>query len=96
MEFNRVKTFFPSWADMELIILDVDAGLVRLCLRAVPVLSMPSWWCRVRDWYEAIWHRVFPPELWGPYGPWERVRRAVESIVIPIVRPFIRSFRERR
>ena len=96
MEFNRVKTFFPSWADMELIILDVDAGLVRLCLRAVPVLSMPSWWCRVRDWYEAIWHRVFPPELWGPYGPWERVRKAVESIVIPIVRPFIRSFRERR
>ena len=97
MEFNRVKTFFPSWADMELIILDVDAGLVRLCLRAVPALSMPTWWCHLSHWwYEAIWHRVFPPELWGPYGPWERVRRVVESIFIPIVRPFIRSFRERR
>lgn len=97
MEFNRVKTFFPSWADMQLIILDVDAGLVRLCLRAVPLVSMPGIWCRLTHWwYEAIWHRVFPPELWGPYGPWERVRKAVESIVIPIVRPFIRSFRERR
>ncbi|HEY6233092.1 MAG TPA: M14 family metallopeptidase [Pyrinomonadaceae bacterium] len=97
MEFNRVKTFFPAWADMELIILDVDAGLVRLCLRAVPAVSMPSWWCHLSHWWsEAIWHRVFPPELWGPYGPWERVRRLVESILIPIVRPFIRSFRERR
>jgi len=96
VEFNRVKTFFPTWADMQLIILDVDAGLVRLCLRALPALSLPSWWCHLSRWWnEAIWHRVFPPELWGPYGPWERIRRAVESIFIPIVRPIIRNFRGR-
>jgi murein tripeptide amidase MpaA len=96
VEFNRVKTFFPTWADMQLIILDVDAGLVRLCLRALPALSLPSWWCHLSRWWnEAIWHRVFPPELWGPYGPWERVRRAVESIFIPIIRPIIRNFRGR-
>lgn len=97
MEFNRVKTFFPSWAQMEPIILDVDAGLVRLCLEAVPRFSLPHWWCDLSRWFnEAIWHRVFPPELWGPYGPWERIRRVVESIFIPIIRPIIRNSRQRK
>ena len=96
VEFNRVKTFFPSWADMEPIILDVDAGLISFCLKAVPALSLPTWLCHLgRWWNEAIWHRVFPPELWGPYGPWERIRRVVESILIPIIRPFMRNFRGR-
>lgn len=96
VEFNRVKTFFPTWAEMQPIILDVDAGLVRFCLRAVPTLSLPTWWCQLSRWWnEAIWHRVFPPELWGPYGPWERIRRVVESIIIPIVRPIIRNIRGR-
>ena len=95
IEFNRVKTFFPTWAEMQLIILDVDAGLVRLCLAAVPRVSIASWWCRFRWLNEAIWHRVFPPELWGPYGPWERIRHGVESILFPIVGPIIRNFRRR-
>ena len=95
IEFNRVKTFFPTWAEMQSIILDVDAGLVRLCLAAVPRVSIAAWWCRFRWLNEAIWHRVFPPELWGPYGPWERIRHDVESILFPIVGPIIRNFRRR-
>ena len=96
VEFNRVKTFFPTWTEMESIILDVDAGLVRFCLRAVPMYSIASWWCLLKkSFYEAIWHKVLPPELWGPYGPWERIKRVVESIFLPVVRPIIRNFRER-
>jgi len=94
MEFNLVKTFFPTWADMQLIITDVDAGLVRFCLRAIPRFSLASWWCRVLRWFnEAIWHRVLPPELWGPYGPWGRIQRVLESILHPIVAPIVRAFR---
>jgi murein tripeptide amidase MpaA len=91
LEFNRVKTFFPTWSDMQPIILDVDAGLVRFCLNAVPKFSLAYFWCLVKRWLkEAIWHRVFPPELWGPYGPWERVRIIVAAILEPIVRIFRR------
>jgi murein tripeptide amidase MpaA len=94
IEFNRVKSFFPAWAEMQSIILDIDAGLVRLCLRAVPARRLPNWLCwLIHWWYEAIWHRVCPPELWGPYGPWGRIRRVVEALVIPIVRPILRSLR---
>jgi murein tripeptide amidase MpaA len=93
IEFNTVKTFFPTWTEMQSIILDVDAGLVRFCLGAVPRFSISSWWCWIRKWFtEAIWHRVFPPELWGPYGPWGRIVRVVESIVFPIVAPILRLF----
>jgi hypothetical protein len=93
VEFNRVHTFFPSWAEMQLIILDVDAGLVRFCLRALPAVAMPAWWCQLSRWWnEAIWHRVFPPELWGPYGPWGRIRRVAEAILFPVVAPILRLF----
>jgi murein tripeptide amidase MpaA len=95
MEFNRVGTFFPSWPEMELIIKDVDSGLVKFCLIALPTVSLASWWCRLRRWNYAIWHRVFPPELWGPYGPWERVRNVVERIFAPIVAPIVRALRNR-
>jgi murein tripeptide amidase MpaA len=93
MEFNRAQTFFPSWAEMQPIILDVDAGLVRFCLKAVPTLSPATWLCRAQRWLnEAIWHRVFPPELWGPYGPWGRILIQVESILYPVVAPILRLF----
>jgi murein tripeptide amidase MpaA len=95
LEFNPVWTFFPSWAEMELIIKDVDAGLVRFCLGALPTVSLASWWCRLRSFYYAIWHRVFPPELWGPYGPWERIRNVIGAIFFPIVAPIMRAFRNR-
>jgi hypothetical protein len=96
IEFNRTKTFFPTWAEMEPIILDVDAGLVRLCLRALPLVPRPTWWCQLLKWLnEAIWHKVWPWELWGPYGPWGRLRLAVEGVLIPVIRPFIRRMRER-
>jgi hypothetical protein len=91
LEFNRASTFFPTWAEMQNLILDVDAGLVRFCVGAVPVFSLSSWWCRFRHWLnEVIWHRVFPPELWGPYGPWGRIRRVIELIFLPIVAPILR------
>ena len=93
VEFNRVKTFFPSWAEMQKIILDVDAGLVRFCLDAAPAFTFFNWWCLLKKWAnEAIWHRVFPPELWGPYGPWERIRNVAESVLFPIVAPILRRF----
>jgi murein tripeptide amidase MpaA len=96
VEFNLVKTFFPTLPELDQIILDIDAGLVRFCLCAVPTLSMPRWWCRLKiSFNEAIWHRVFPPELWGPYGPWENVRNAVEKVLIPIIRPIVRAWRGR-
>jgi murein tripeptide amidase MpaA len=96
MEFNRASTFFPTWAETELLIRDVDAGLVRLCVRAVPALRLPSFFCWLKRWLTvAIWHRVFPPELWGPYGPWGRVRQVFEAIFHPIVAPIIRALRRR-
>jgi murein tripeptide amidase MpaA len=95
MEFGASEGFFPTWAQMVPIIKDVDAGLVRFCLEALPTYTLPWWRCHLKKFYYDIWHRVFPPELWGPYGPWERVRRVIESIVIPIIRPIIKTFRNR-
>ena len=72
---------------MEKIILDVDAGLVRFCLDATP-----SWkkWCLFdlccwKDRFWATWKRLFPPDLWGPYGPWDRVRRVMLGVVQLVV-----------
>ena len=73
---------------MQPIILDVDSGLVRFCLNAIPKYSLPVWFCWFKRFNEAIWHRVFPPELWGPYGPWERVRVVIAFIASPITRLF--------
>jgi murein tripeptide amidase MpaA len=95
-EFNRVKTFFPTWSEMQQIILDIDAGLVRFCLGAVPRWSIRIWWCWFWHWLnEAIWHRVLPPELWGPYGSWGRIISTVESIFRPVAAPMVRRFRGR-
>jgi murein tripeptide amidase MpaA len=94
MEFNLTKTFFPTWDQMVPIIKDVDAGLVRFCLAAVPAsrfLDTFGWWCRLGDFFEAaIWHKVFPPELWGPYGPWGKIRNRLEGIFHRIAAPIIR------
>jgi len=91
IEFNKVHTFFPTWTEMEDIILDIDAGLINFCLGAVspyPYVFSPCWWRQHR--YE-IWHRVFPPELWGPYGPWGRIPEEIESAVSTVVNPIIRA-----
>ena len=90
IEFNKTHTFFPTWAEMQDIILDMDAGLVRFCLNAVskyPYVFSPCWW---REHHYEIWHRVFPPELWGPYGPWGRVEDELEATVSTIVEPVVR------
>lgn len=71
-EFNRTKTFFPSWTDMQPIIRDISAGLVQLCLDAVPPFARPWWWCVIMDWLYRLWKRLWLPDLWGPYGPWGR------------------------
>jgi murein tripeptide amidase MpaA len=91
VEFNRTHTFFPTWAEMENIILDVDAGLVRFCLGAIspyPYLFSFCWWRHF--WFER-WRRVSLPELWGPYGPWTRITKEIQSRLSAIVAPFLRT-----
>ena len=88
LEFNKIwGQFFPTWTEMEKIILDVDAGLVRFCLDATP--SWRWWWifdwCWWKNRFWAMWRRLFPPDLWGPYGPWGRIRRAFLTVVNPVV-----------
>lgn len=90
IEFNTTHTFFPTWAEMQQIILDVDAGLVRFCLCAIPTYRVVFYWCWWRRWiYEAIWRRIFPPDLWGPYGPWGRLQRIAWTILSPVVTPIL-------
>lgn len=92
IEFNKNVDFFPTWAEMVDLIADIDAGLVALAEYA-----RPTFWqvilCWLRDWLKrlildrfwAIWHRVFPPELWGPYGPWTRIVRLAEQTADRVV-----------
>ncbi len=89
IEFNKEIDFFPTWSEMSEIIADVDAGFVSLCSFARPSFlqvllckSLAPFLPRfggVSDFFWAIWHRVFPPELWGPYGPWSRAIRIAED-----------------
>jgi murein tripeptide amidase MpaA len=80
IEFNKNIDFFPTWGEMLKLIEDVDAGLVALCEHATPSLWVVIF-CRLKDWlrkrFWVLWHRVFPPELWGPYGPWGRIRQVI-------------------
>lgn len=92
IEFNKVHSFQLSWADMEPIIKEIDAALITLCLSAVPRIILWDWLCLLVSWfYEAIWRRVLPPELWGPYGPWGRVRQAWQAVLYVVAAPFRRS-----
>ena len=53
--------------------------------------ACPSWWqvflCWLSHWWRRIgrfylrWKRLFPPDLWGPYGPWSRVVRVLERTI---------------
>lgn len=88
LEFNRIwGQFFPTWTEMEKIILDVDAGLVQFCLSTSPKwwwFDLFSWcWWRSRFW--AIWRRLFPPDLWGPYGPWTKIWTVVLAPVRAVI-----------
>lgn len=76
IEFNRDRTdtFFPKWGEMQKIIRDMSAGLVQFCLDAVPIRRWPWIVCILGNWWLAFWRRLFPWELWGPYGPWNRPR----------------------
>jgi hypothetical protein len=78
-EFNLTATFFPTWAQMVDIIADVDAGLIALCMHARPG-RFAIIFCFIRTWLYRLWRRLFPPELWGPYGPWTRIRRFVSRL----------------
>ena len=65
IEFNKDYDFFPTWAEMVDLILDIDAGLVALCVHATPGRwAVILCWMKERVW--SLWHRVFKPELWGP------------------------------
>jgi murein tripeptide amidase MpaA len=80
IEFNKNIDFFPTWLEMIDLIADVDAGLIALCKHATP----PYWavfLCWLKRHFWAIWHRVSPPELWGPYGPWARFVGVVKGLL---------------
>jgi murein tripeptide amidase MpaA len=100
IEFNKNVDFFPTWGEMVDMIADIDAGLIALCAYARPTFLQVilcwlfGWWRRIWDRFWAIWHRVFPPELWGPYGPWSRVIRIAERIADRI-RGVVRGIRAR-
>jgi murein tripeptide amidase MpaA len=87
IEFNKNLDFFPTWPEMVDMIADVDAGLLALCSAARPswfqrfLCWILVWWRSILDRFLARWHRVFPPELWGPYGPWTRVVNVVKGLV---------------
>lgn len=87
IEFNKTQTFFPTWAEMQDIILDVDAGLINLCEYATPswirviLCYLFSWLFPFLDRFLTFWRRLFPPEIWGPYGPWERIARQLERTI---------------
>lgn len=76
IEFNRDRAsgFFPTWGEMQKIIRDMSAGLVQFCLDAVPARRWPWIVCLLGRWWLTFWRRLFPWELWGPYGPWNRPR----------------------
>lgn len=101
IEFNKTWTFFPTWTEMEKIILDVDAGLVAFCLDAAPKIKRYFHWCWWRDLlYWVFWRRLFPPEIWGPYGPWGQLPQAVKSMLViagtaTLIRLLGRLFRRR-
>jgi murein tripeptide amidase MpaA len=96
IEFNKTWTFFPAWTEMENIILDVDAGLVAFCLDAAPKVQRWFHWCWWREWIDKVlWRRLFPPDIWGPYGPWGRVMPAVKSILTVIGIALVLRFVER-
>jgi hypothetical protein len=98
IEFNKNVDFFPTWAEMVDLIADVDAGLIALADWARPSIWqvilcwLRRWWIFDRFW--AIWHRVFPPELWGPYGPWTRIVRFAENIAERVA-AVVRGLRDR-
>ena len=89
IEFNKNTDFFPTWAEMELMIADVDAGLL-----ALTDWACPTWWqvlvCWIRQWFHdhlwAPWKKLWPKDLWGPYGPWTRFVGVVEQVVRQIFR----------
>jgi hypothetical protein len=85
---------------MENIILDVDAGLVAFCLDAAPRIQRYLHWCWWSKWIDRVlWRRLFPPDIWGPDGPWGRVTPVVKSILYVVavlaVRLLGRLFRRR-
>jgi murein tripeptide amidase MpaA len=81
IEFNPNQTFFPTWDEMIPIIADIDAGLLALAAYEIP-RPWVIMWCRIRGWIcEAIWHRVLPPELWGPYGLWTGLTRLMPGVL---------------
>ncbi|HSJ84405.1 MAG TPA: M14 family zinc carboxypeptidase [Acidimicrobiia bacterium] len=83
IEFNRNHDFFPTWAEMVDLIADIDAGLLALCSYA-----RPGWWQRILCWFKSIldlirgfWRRLFPWEIWGPYGPWAKIVDRLRGLV---------------
>jgi murein tripeptide amidase MpaA len=101
IEFNRTRTFLVEWAEMEQIILDVDAGLTAFCLRAAPgtvaYFLHPCMW---RLWFYRMFWFLVPPEIRGPYGVWTRLPQWIRPMLllagaVTVLRLFGRLFRRR-
>jgi murein tripeptide amidase MpaA len=93
IEFNRNKAdqFFVTWENMQPIIRDVDAGLVRLCLTAAPRFVLDPIFCSPLTWArDNILHRILPPQLRRPYGTWGRIRHVGGTILYALAKPFRR------
>ena len=35
----------------------------------------------IRGWFFAEWKRLWPWDLWGPFGPWGRVQAVINPII---------------
>lgn len=83
IEFNDQVDFFPTWAEMQDLIADVDAGLLALASAARPT-RLQVLLCRLRAILDRLlhfWRRLFPWEIWGPYGPWgRRIREILDRV----------------
>lgn len=74
LEFGKPWDFVPPWAEMDQIILDVNAGMVEFCL-GLARAAAPVW----PDGRQS--RRLFPWEIWGPMaGAAAVVLGAVQAI----------------
>lgn len=88
---NRGQSFLVPWMDMERIIPEIDAALVRLCLTAIPRISVPGWICRVLDWRNLLSPgRLARRRPRNAYGFWGRVRHVAGNLLYPLTGPFRR------
>lgn len=91
IEFNRKLTFLVTWNEMQSIIPEIDAALIRLCVRATPIFTLPDWVCNFVQWIVPPWPEFVRPDIWGPYGPLRRIPAAFGAVYRLLTLPFRRG-----